>query len=166
MILVIDQNYDINDIVTANLAISREFYCYSSHSSELQYKTLIYIVIPVIDQNYNVNDAVTANIHVMIPVFDRNCDINDVVTANLAKSQEISGISSHSPELQYKTLIYIVIPVIDWDYNVNDAVTANIHVMIPATDQNFDINDFVTANLAKSQEISINSSHSPRFEYK
>ena len=88
------------------------------------------------------------------------------MTANLAKSQELSGNSSHSSELQYKTLICIVIPVIDWNYNVNDAVTANIHVMIPVIDQNFDINDFVTANLAKSQEISGNSSHSPRFEYK
>ncbi len=68
----------------------------------------------VIDQNYNVNDAVTANIHVVIPVIDRNFDINDFVTANLAKSQEISGNSTHSSELQYKTLIYIVIPVIEW----------------------------------------------------
>jgi hypothetical protein len=53
------------------------------------------------------------------------------VTANLAKSQELYPISGHSPELQYKTLIYMVIEVNDLKYDLNDAWTANIHVVIP-----------------------------------
>ena len=72
-------------------------------------------MIPVIDWNYDVNDAVTANIHVVIPVIDRDCDINEVVTAKPAQSQELYRNSSHSPELQYKTLIFIVILVNDWN---------------------------------------------------
>ena len=64
--------------------------------------TLFNIVIPVIDRNYDANDAMTANIHVVIPVIDRNYDIHDLVTANLAKSQELSRNSGHSPGLQYK----------------------------------------------------------------
>jgi hypothetical protein len=88
---VIDLNKDKNDVVTANFAKSREFYRNSGHSPELRYKTLIYIVILVIDQIYNVNFAVTANIHVVILVIDRNYDINDIATANLAKSRELSG---------------------------------------------------------------------------
>ena len=115
----------------------------------------------MIDGNYDVNDAVTANIHVVIPVIDRNYDINDVVTANLAKSQELSHNSGHSPELLYKTLINIMILVIDWSYDVNDTLTANIHLMIPVIDQNYDINNIVTANLAKSREIYRISGHSP-----
>ena len=85
MIPVIDLNYNINDVVSANLAKSRERCRNSGHSPELRYETLIYIVIPVIDWNYNVNYAFTSNIHFVIPVIDRNCDINDVMTANLAK---------------------------------------------------------------------------------
>jgi hypothetical protein len=88
---VIDLNYDKNDVVTANLAKSQEFYRNSGRSPELRYKTLIYIVILVIDQIYNVNFAVTANIHVVIPVIDRNYDINDIAKANLTKSEELSG---------------------------------------------------------------------------
>ncbi len=65
---------------------SQELSCNSNHSPELQYNTLIYVVIPVIDRNYNVNDAMTANIHLVVPVIVRNYDINEVVTANLAKS--------------------------------------------------------------------------------
>ena len=99
VIPVIDRNYDINDIVTANLAKSRELHRNSGHSPDIRYKTLIYIVIPVIDWNYDVNDAMTANIHLVVPVIDRNYDINDVVTANLVKSREISLNCGHSPEL-------------------------------------------------------------------
>ncbi len=61
----------------------------------------------MIDLNYNANDAMKANIHVLIPVIDRNYDINDIVTVNLAKSRELHRNSGHSPDLQYKTLIYI-----------------------------------------------------------
>jgi hypothetical protein len=86
---VIDRNYDINDVVTANLAKSRELHRNSGHPPDLRYKTLIYIVIPVIDRNYDVNDAGTAHIHVVIPVIDRKYDINDIVTANLAKLLEL-----------------------------------------------------------------------------
>ncbi len=53
------------------------------------------------------------------------------MTANLTKSQELYRISGHSPELQYKTLIYIVILVIHQNYDVYDAGTANIHIVIP-----------------------------------
>ena len=41
VIPVIDQNYNISDIMTANLTKSRELHCISGHSPELQYKTLI-----------------------------------------------------------------------------------------------------------------------------
>ena len=88
VILVIDRNYNINDVITAKLAKSRELHRNSGHSPELRYKTLIYIVIPVIDRNYDVYDAGTANIYIVIPVIDRNYDIYVVVTANLAKSRE------------------------------------------------------------------------------
>ena len=98
---VIDRNYDINDVVTANLIKSRELSRNSGHSPELRHKTLIHIVIPAIDRNYNVNDAVTTNIHVVIPVIDRNYDKNDVVTANLAKSLELYCNSSHSHEFLF-----------------------------------------------------------------
>ncbi len=99
LIPVIDWNYNIINITTAYLAKSRELYCISGHSPELRYKTLINFVIPVNDQNYDLNDAGRAFIHVVIPVIDRNYDINDIVTANLAKSQAIYRISGHSPEL-------------------------------------------------------------------
>ncbi len=87
--------------MTANLAKSRELYCNSSHSPDLRYKTLIYIMIPVIDRNYDVNDGMTTNIHVVILVIDPNYNKNDVVTANLAKSLELYCSSSHSPELLF-----------------------------------------------------------------
>jgi hypothetical protein len=99
VIPVIDRDYEIYDIVTANLAKSREFNRISGHSPELLYKTLIYIVIPVNDRNNDINYAMTANIHVVIQVIDRNYDINDVVTAKLAKSLELYRNSGHSPEL-------------------------------------------------------------------
>ncbi len=135
----------------ANLAKSKEFNRISGHSPELQYYTLIYIVIPVNDLNYNVNDAGTAIIHVVIPVIDRNYDIYDIMTANLAKSRELIRISGHSPELRYYTLIYIiVIPVNDLNYDVNDARTAIIHVVIPVIDRNYDIHD---NRDSKSREI-------------
>jgi hypothetical protein len=102
VIPVIDRNYDINDVVTANLKKSWELYRNSGHSPDLRYKTLIYIVIPVIDRNYNVNDAGTANIHVVIPVIDRNYDIIDIVTANLEKSLELYRDSSDWLDLRYK----------------------------------------------------------------
>ena len=98
--------------MTANLAKSRDLSRNSGHSPELQYETLIKIVILVVDQNDNENDAVTANIHLVIPVIDQNYNINDVVTAHLTKSWELSHNSGHTPELQYKTLMYILIPVI------------------------------------------------------
>ena len=98
--------------------------------------TLIYIVIPVIHRNYDAKDALTANIHVVIPVIEWNYNIYDIVTGNLAKSQEFNRISGHSPELQYKTLIYIVIQVNNGNYNVNDAVTSNIHLVLPVIDRN------------------------------
>ncbi len=78
VILVIDRNYDINNIVTANLAKSEELYRNSGHSPDLRHKTLIYIVIPVNDLKYYVNDARTANIHVVILVIDRNYDIINI----------------------------------------------------------------------------------------
>ena len=98
---IIDRNYDINNILTANLAKSWEWYRIAGHSTELQYKTLMYIMILVNDLKYNVNDAKTANIHVVILVVDQNYDINIIVTANLTKSQELYRISGHSPELRY-----------------------------------------------------------------
>ena len=70
---MIDRNYDINDVVTANLAKSRELHRNSGHSPDLPYKTLIYIVIPVIDQNYDENDAMTDNIHLVVPVTTLIC---------------------------------------------------------------------------------------------
>ena len=54
VIPVIDRNYDIYDIMIANLAKSREFNRISGHSPELRYKTLIYIVIPVNDLKYDI----------------------------------------------------------------------------------------------------------------
>ena len=86
VIPVIDRSYNIKDIVTANLAKSRDFYRISGHSPELRYKTLIYIMILVIDWNYDENNAMTANIHVVIQVIDLNYDINEIMTANLVKS--------------------------------------------------------------------------------
>ena len=63
----------------------------------------------------------------MIPVIDRNYDTHDLVTANLAKSQELSRNSGHSPGLQYKWCQdkksskipenYVVIPVIHRNYD-------------------------------------------------
>ena len=48
---VIDQNYDIYDIVTPNLVKSRELFHNSGH-----------VVIPVIDRNHDKNDIVTATL--------------------------------------------------------------------------------------------------------
>ena len=76
VIPVIDRNCDIYDIVTANLAETREFNRISGHSPELRYKTLINIVIPVNDQNYDVNNAGRAFIHLVVPMIDQNYDIN------------------------------------------------------------------------------------------
>ena len=73
VIQVIDLNYDINEIMTANLMKSWELYRNSGHSPELWLKSLIYIVIPVIDQNYDENDAMTANIHLVVPVTTLIC---------------------------------------------------------------------------------------------
>ncbi len=126
MVPLIDQNMDKNEVVTANLAKSRESYRNSGHSPELRYETLIYIVILVIDQIYNVNYAVTANIHVVIPLIDRNYDINDIAMANIAKSRELSG------DL-----------VIHW-FDKNDIKTTKSskltenYVMIPVIHRNYD----------------------------
>ena len=48
---VIDRNYDIKDVATANLVKSRELFHNTGH-----------VVIPVIDRNHDKNDVVTANL--------------------------------------------------------------------------------------------------------
>jgi hypothetical protein len=82
VILVIDQKYDIINIVTDNLAKSQVLYRLSGHSPELRYETMIYIIIQVNDLKHDINYTRTDNIHVVILVIDWNYDINNIMTAN------------------------------------------------------------------------------------